>query len=395
MNKQIYMIFYDRGYRAQDNGEHFCRWVMKNHPEVKTGYILNSNSYDWPRLQKEGFNLINGLDRINTHKELLACDFTCSSIFNEGINLDFADCDCKRVFLNHGCFLVPIKYIKDEHDNIDLFIAGNKVEYDNLLHPYHELSKQQVVLCGQPRHDALISQQLAPHTEDSILIQFWQRPGAWTEHNDKQFLASDFYKATTKLLSNYRLLTTCRKHKTKIIFKMHPIQYDWIKYYKRYENNITRISYISEPFEPEFLRSKLIITDISSNAYEMAKIGKPCVYFEPDPDLLFNWRLKKNGGFEFDLEHKSIGPVIYKSVDMLVEEICKLIENNYNLEKGYQDRRQEQISFMNDTNNCKRCFEAIMNLNSTTNVSKATQKKINKNKKQTKAYGKADCYLYF
>jgi hypothetical protein len=127
----------------------------------------------------------------------------------------------------------------------------------------------------------------------------------------------------------------------------------------------------------------------------MAKIGKPCVYFEPDPDLLFNWRLKKNGGFEFDLEHKSIGPVIYKSVDMLVEEICKLIENNYNLEKGYQDRRQEQISFMNDTNNCKRCFEAIMNLNSTTNVSKATQKKINKNKKQTKAYGKADCYLYF
>jgi len=41
-----YMIFYDRGYRAQDNAEHLCRWVMKNHPEIKTGYILNSNSYD-------------------------------------------------------------------------------------------------------------------------------------------------------------------------------------------------------------------------------------------------------------------------------------------------------------------------------------------------------------
>ena len=56
MNKQIYMIFYDRGNRAQDNGEHLCRWVMQNHPEVKTGYILSSVSSDWPRLKAEGFN---------------------------------------------------------------------------------------------------------------------------------------------------------------------------------------------------------------------------------------------------------------------------------------------------------------------------------------------------
>ena len=172
MSKQIYMIFYDRGNRAQDNGEHLCRWVMRNHPEIKTGYILNSTSSDWSRLVKEGFNLIDLRNRDNVHKELVSCDYACSSIFNEGINLNFEDCTCKRVFLNHGCFLVPIKYIKDEHANVDLFIAANELEYETFLNSYHQLTPDQVALCGQPRQDSLIDLQNTNHKEDTILIQF-------------------------------------------------------------------------------------------------------------------------------------------------------------------------------------------------------------------------------
>lgn len=360
MNNQIYMIFYDRCYRAQDNGEHLCRWVMNNHPEIKAGYLLDSNSYDWDRLKAEGFHLIDTLDHELTNSELQKCDYACSSIFTEGTALDFTNCKCKRIFLNHGCFLVPINYIKKEHENVDLFIAANQIEYNNFLDSYHELRKEQVALCGQPRQDSLVKSQLAEHEENTILIQFWQRPAAWTTDDNAKFLKSDFYKKTCALLSNKTLLQKCHQHNLTLVFKMHSIQYDWLKYYKDFENEMVRLSPLSELFEDEFIKSKLIITDISSNAYEMAKIGKPCIYFEPDPEFLFGWRYKKNGGFEFNLEKDSIGPVIYNSINEIVIKICETIDNNFELDQLYRDRRIEQIAFMLDENNCERCFDAIM-----------------------------------
>ena len=388
MNNQIYMLFYDRGYRAQDNAEHLCRWVMKNHPEIKTSYLLYKTSPDWLRLETEGFNLIDALDKVKAQQEIAACDYACSSIFNETVNFNFNGCKCKRIFLNHGCFLVPINYVKAESNFVDLFIAANKVEYDNFLNPYHNLDHEQVVLCGQPRQDDLVTLQHKPHTEDSILIQFWQRPKEWTKNNDEKFLESDFYKKTTELLSNQRLLMLCKAKRLKLVFKMHSIQYEWLKYYKKYENEFVRLSPLSEPFEPEFIRSKFIITDISSNAYEMAKINKPCIYFEPDPDFLFTWRFKKNGGFEFDLKANSIGPIVENSVDKLVDEIYKLVTNNYKLDEIYNKRRSEQISFLNDAHNCERCFNAILNT-----------KKVKRYKKnqaaKAKADGRPDAYLYF
>ena len=370
------MIFYDRGNRAQDNGEYLCRWVMKNHPEIKTAYILNSNSHDWNRLKNEGFNLIDNLDRQFTQSEISKCDYICSSIFNEGMNFKFNGCKCKRIFLNHGCFLAPINYIKDECNNIDLFIAASKVEYDTLLNPYHKLVKEQVALCGQPRQDNLVKLQKQPHEENCILIQFWQRPWQWCKNRDQGFLKSNFYKKTSEILKNRHLLDICRKNGLKLLFKMHPIQYDWLKYYNQYKNDVVEISDLKTPFEPEFIRSKFMITDISSNAYEMAKINKPCIYFEPDPEELFRWRKSRNG-FEFDLGRNSIGPVICKSVDKLIDEIIKLINNNYQLDKQYINRRNNQLCFLNDENNSERCFEAIMKVSTS-----RSSKKISKENKK-------------
>ena len=172
---------------------------------------------------------------------------------------------------------------------------------------------------------------------------------------------------------------------------MHSLQYGWLKYYKQYENDIVRLSSLSEPFEPEFIRSKLFITDISSNAYEMAKIGKPCIYFEPDSKTLFNWRLKRNGGYEFNLAKNSIGPIIENSVDALVAEIEKLINNNYILDQKYLTRRKQQLLFLSDTNNCKRCFEAILNIKASRTANKTAAAK----RAERQADGRANTYLYF
>lgn len=266
-----------------------------------------------------------------------------------------------------------------------------------MLNPFHGLTKDQVALCGQPRQDDLVKLQKKPHKEDAILVQFWQRPAKWAKDNDKEFLRSAFFEKTCGLLSNDKLIAFCRKNRLKLIFKMHSIQYDWLRHYKRYENDVVKLSDLSEPFEPVFIRSKLMVTDISSNAYEMAKIGKPCIYFEPDPKELFDWRKERNGEHEFDLLHRSIGPVINSSVAAAVDEIIKTVENNYRLSPVYTKRRYSQIAFVNDEHNCERCFDAILSVKRSRTAENKGEKAqaAAAEPKDSNAYGHDGCYLYF
>ena len=81
------------------------------------------------------------------------------------------------------------------------------------------------------------------------------------------------------------------------------------------------------------------------------------------------------------MDKNSIGPVVYKSVDKLVDEIEKLIKNNYCLDKEYNNRRSNQLCFLNDENNCKRCFEAILKVTKSRSSYKVDK---NKNLQKTK-----------
>ena len=49
-------IIMDRDTQADDNGEHFYRYMMRNHPEQRCLFALRKESPDWKRLAQEGFN---------------------------------------------------------------------------------------------------------------------------------------------------------------------------------------------------------------------------------------------------------------------------------------------------------------------------------------------------
>lgn len=64
-------------------------------------------------------------------------------------------------------------------------------------------------------------------------------------------------------------------------------------------------------------------------------------------------------------------------MDKLIDEIIKLINNNYQLDKQYINRRNNQLCFLNDENNSERCFEAIMKVSTS-----RSSKKISKENKK-------------
>ena len=133
-----------------------------------------------------------------------------------------------------------------------------------------------------------------------------------------------------------------------------------------------------ESFIEIFARTKIYVTDYSSNAFETANLDIPCIYFEPDYENLvygcnrpeWAWNVKNDG----------LGPVAF-DVKSFLTELKKLIDNKYILDEVYKERRKQQISFIKDSNNCERCFTAIMNAKKLNKSYQATEKIIVANRK--------------
>ena len=51
-------VFTDRNRLAQDNAEHLYRFVKDNHPEINAWFVVDRDTKDWPRLDREGFRLV-------------------------------------------------------------------------------------------------------------------------------------------------------------------------------------------------------------------------------------------------------------------------------------------------------------------------------------------------
>ena len=118
------------------------------------------------------------------------------------------------------------------------------------------------------------------------------------------------------------------------------------------------INNLETEFEPLFLKSSLLITDFTSNVYEMGTINKPCIYFRPDKEDFKQHLIKQDGSY-FDVKKEGIGPCV-DDINSLFIELDKLLKNKYKLEDVYLNKRKEQIIFANDSNCCERIFKSIL-----------------------------------
>ena len=140
-------------------------------------------------------------------------------------------------------------------------------EYYQLLHGNYILNENQVVQTGMPRHDLLKKKAYEYRGCDNILIQFHWRTFAKTEEKMK---SSKFIKCVNAFLNDKRLVDVCDKYGIKLLLKLHPNLYKF-KHLIQCPDNIIFVDRDVEDisFQDIFAMSKVIITDFSSNSYEM------------------------------------------------------------------------------------------------------------------------------
>lgn len=359
-------MFMDRDIRANDNAEHLYRYVRDNRPDIPAYFVISKNSFDWTRLERDGFNLIDYGS--STHYELLkVADHLISShadeyTFGGALGPSFRDqCSYRFTFLQHGI-------IKDDlsgwlnRKNIDNFIVSAKAERDSILDGKYNYSPDQVSLVGLSRYDRLIEMSKLVPKRRIMVMPTWRKGIVGTAlgaGNDRSlnpaFAETDFCQKWNKFLNSEELKTVSEEYGLEICFMPHT---NIVPYMDVFDvpDYVTCIDDASvESFQDELLSAALLVTDYSSVAFDAAYAGSAVLYYQ------FDWETIQTGGHTYRpgyysyLDH-GFGPVCYD--DSEIEKAMRIALDGRKSGSFYDERVNSFFAFR-DADNCKRTLASI------------------------------------
>ncbi|WP_198330626.1 CDP-glycerol glycerophosphotransferase family protein [Psychrobacter cibarius] len=363
-------ILMDRDTQADDNAEHLYRYIMQNYPEQKCYFALSKDSADWNRLKAEGFNLIDfGSNDFEFH--LCKASKIISSYFDSYISNYFGDeyeHSKKFIFLQHGVIHTDISKWLDYKRNMLCFVTSTLAEFHAIAadnSPY-QVGYKEVVLTGLPRHDQL----LINNQQDSkviLIMPTWRAStmgkvigSGHTRVVNEYFMDSDYAQHWYRLLHNEALAKLAKERDYKIIFAPHANVEPYINDFNVPSYIDTwRASTATTSIQKLFQKARIMITDYSSVAFEMGLLGKTVIYYQFDQQEFFSGTHTTQKGY-FDYENDGFGPIVTEE-GALITELEKVLKNNGEPSEPYLTRMRETFAYR-DTNNCKRVYEAIIDL---------------------------------
>ncbi|MDU1036502.1 MAG: CDP-glycerol glycerophosphotransferase family protein, partial [Staphylococcus sp.] len=359
-------IFIDNEIRADDNAEHFYRYVAKNHPNVNSFFLISKNSPDWTRLKKEGFNLIE-FGGLKHRLALLNAKYLLSSHANPAIvnylpRKHYSDImNYKFVFLQHGI-------TKDDQSEwlnsrkIDYLVTAARHEFNDISgRGRYRFTSQEMVLTGFPRYDNLVK---SNESKKQILIMpTWRKSlaGELIKKSSKriknpEFINSLFCEMWGGFLCSETLRKIAEDNGYSIHFLPHPNLTDYLE-------DLALPDYIqvsdltSCSIQATFKDADVLITDYSSVAFDVAYMKKPIIYFQFDSDTFFSDHSYSKG--YYDYEELGFGPVV-SDIDRLNTELNNILINQCKLTPYYNNRTSNFFQY-NDHENSSRLFKRLNN----------------------------------
>ncbi len=368
--KELWFIS-DRVNKADDNGEHFFKYMVENHPDKNVYFVLTQDSPDYERLSKIG-KVID--PNSNKYKLMFhRADYVVSShaenyIFNPLGNGGKYIQDLyhfKYVFLQHGIIKDNLSpWLNVNTKKMDMFVTSCTKEYESLLEYKYYFGPKVVKLTGLPRYDTLLKKQEQYKPENKIMLSLTWR-NSLASNIDKEtgqrlyneeFKNSDYFKFLNNIMTDKKLQKVLKEKDYKIRFIPHPNVLCQLKDFPR--NNFIEIEEGNINYQKEFCENKLLITDYSSVYYDFGYLNKPVIYYQADHEEFYQGQLYDKG--YFDYETMGFGPVCEK-YDEFIDELIKIIKKDCKIEKKYEKRIKETFKFYDDKN-CERVYEAIKSL---------------------------------
>ena len=262
----------------------------------------------------------------------------------------------KFVLLQHGVILSDLSMYYNASTKIDLFITTTKREYESICGPNYGFAEGVVVRTGIARYDRLNDFK----TKKQILLMPTWRQTIITpsyKNQDKldmtSFLASDYFKSLNSLINNKKIIELLERYDRDLIFYPH---FEMQPYKGAFDNESDRVIVADkDDYDVQTLLkdSELLITDLSSVAFDFAYMKKPIIYYQKVKD-------DKYAPGYFSYEDDGFGKVIIDEED-LVKKLSEYFDNEFKMEDIYAQRVEEFFD-LRDGKNCDRIFKAILNL---------------------------------
>ena len=362
-------IIQDRVHKADDSGEHFCRWIMHEHPDQPIYFILDPKSQDWQRLEREGFPLVAYRSKehfmaLGQARWLISSHVDRPVIDPMETKTLFGKPEYKVAFLQHGIIKEDLSGWLNQV-NLDFMVTSTKSEYDSIIHGRYKFTEREIVLTGLPRHDALLRKSQTRKPGRTILVcPTWREHLRRTEahisglnpEEARGFQQSDYFLAWNEVTGSRSLANLAREPGYRFLFLTHPEIVRLLPLFKRSE----AFMFLSWPelksVQDLLANCAIALTDYSSIVFDVAFIGRPVAYyqFQETPDVFSSQR--RHGYFSFDKD--GMGPVL-RSREALEDWLRNTIRHGCVREDPYNNRANAFFTFR-DGKNCRRVYEAIL-----------------------------------
>lgn len=376
-------VFMDRDTDANDNAEHQYRWMQANHPEVNSWFVLSKQSKDWPRLEAEGFRLVDYKSKdwysLMLHAKHLASSHIDNYVVHPLPRSDFGRERFSFTFLQHGVIHNDLSRWLNEKD-VDVFVASTPDEKVAIAGPGpYKFSDREVVLTGLPRHDALLARRAAvpvagrdlivvmPTWRQSLVGRVVKGSNERLKHPD--FATSEYAQAFRALLTDPALHELAASHGKRVAFMPHPNMKPYLGDFGLPES-VEVLSFATDNVQDVLARSCAFVTDYTSVAFDAALLNIPVTYFQFDRDEFFNGLHVGRPGY-FDHREDGFGPVV-PTASEVIDALRTDAAAGWQPAQVYLDR-EHRAFVATDGKNCERVFHAMLAVDGGTRVAEPTR----------------------
>lgn len=368
-------ILMDADVRADDNAEHLYRYLLSVDAADNAYFILEKSSKDWPRLEAEGFNLLE----MRSDDHIMAqfnSSLVVSSHADHYVNWPmerplYADlANWRSVFLQHGvtkddlsAWINPKKF--------DAIITTGEMEHNSIISPdsRYSYTSKDVFLTGFPRHDRLLQRAKNTKADAVVIMPTWRRyltdeTGRVGNARKKVdgFMTSEFARNWKTIVSSKALRDATEEKGLKIVFAPHPNMAMYLEEFDVPEWVETIDVRRDVDYQTLLSRCALMLTDYSSVAFEAGYIKRPLVYFHFDAEKFFAGDHVYNKGY-FSYADDGFGPVT-KTASGAIRAACSVVRNG---PKAVYSNRQKKFFAHRDGQCCERVYNVIKELDQTKN----------------------------
>ncbi|MCR4673917.1 MAG: CDP-glycerol glycerophosphotransferase family protein [Lachnospiraceae bacterium] len=350
---------------GRDNGYWLFKYIKENQPSQDVAFALSPKSPDYERVSKVGevvpfgsfkhwLYYLSATINISSQKEGKPNAAVCYVLEVYGLRKN------TRVFLQHGIIKDEMEFLHYEHTKMRLFVCTTKKETEFVANTYG-YPKGWVQQLGLARFDNLKDE--SQGKGQILFMPTWRNwIGVKTYQSGKyddvsSFDHTDFFRYWNDLIHNERLQRLLEEKDLKLVFYPHRKMQEFLEDFSIQNKRIRLGSWTKDDVQDLLKESSVLVTDYSSIAMDFAYMKKPLVYFQ------FDYEKFREGHYSegyFSYEKDGFGPVVY-DVDQAVDELEKIMDNNYQMASDYRQKADEFFG-ENDYKNCERNYKAILAL---------------------------------